>query len=177
MTEDNLNKLKSNQVLELIRVAHEYCVFTEGLEKKTLIETLSFYQKVIPLLYIKGSLLPTVEVSDESLNERFVNEAHWETVFMALREKLGEDEYYWQVDINKEMKKSSLAENLADVYQDLKDFVELFQKNQIAAKENAVFEIRKFFAVHWGPISITTLPEIHKLLYAKEIVEHEDNML
>jgi hypothetical protein len=174
MTEENINKLKSTQVLELIRVAHEFCVFTEDIENKEITDILSFYQKVLPLMYLKGSLLPEIEVSDSSFNERFVTEAIWGEIFMSLKTKFGDDEYFWIADENNELLKVSVADYIADIYQDMKDFVVLFQKDRIAAKENAVFSIRKYQIVHWGPRLTTVLPTIHRLFYAKEIALFEE---
>jgi hypothetical protein len=167
--EDNLNKIKSTVVLEMIRVAHEYNVFSEDIEKKKVEDILSFYQKVIPLMYIKAALLPDIEVSDATANERYVAEEHWEGIFMNLKTKFGKADEYWELDDNNDSVKVSLAEKLADIYQDTKDFVVLFQKNQMAAKENAVFEMKRLFKVHWGPRSISALNQLHNLLYQKEI--------
>lgn len=173
MSTDNLDKLKSNQVLELIRVAYEYCVFTEEIEKHDLKTILSFYQKILPLLYLKGALLPDIEVSDKSFNERYVSEEHWENVFVNLQAKLGKEEHFWTVDNNREMLKISIAEYLADIYQDLKDFVVLFQNNRLAAKENAVFEVKRYFQVHWGARLSAVIPVFHNILYAQEILKNE----
>jgi len=174
MSKENLEKVKSSTVLELIRVAHEFCVFTEAVEKTDIVEVISFYQKVLPLMYIKGSLLPELTDVDESFAERFVSEEHWEQVFMSIKTKFGDDEYYWVVDHNREMMKASLAENIADIYQDMKDFVVLFQKSQLAAKENAVADVSKFLAIHWGLRLTAALSHIHNLAYAIELKENED---
>lgn len=177
MSKDNLDKIKSVQVLELIRVAHEFCVFTEDIEKQELNNILSFYEKVLPLLYLKGSLLPEVVVTDESLNERYVSEEHWENIFMNFRNKFGKDEYFWVLDSSKEPLKASIAEHFADIYQDMKDFIILFQNSRLAAKENAVFEMKRYFAVHWGPRLTTIMPVIHNLIYAQKIREHEESFI
>ncbi|RLD40522.1 MAG: hypothetical protein DRI86_15130 [Bacteroidetes bacterium] len=174
MTEDNLNKIKSTQVLELIRVAHEFCIYTEEIENKDIMDLLSFYQKVLPLLYLKGSLMPDIKVSDTSFNERFVTEEHWEKIYMSLKTKLGDDDFFWHADENNELIKLSVADYMADIYQDMKDFVVLFQKDRLAAKENAIFSIKKYHAIHWGPRLTDILPVFHKLLFAKEIALNEE---
>ncbi len=174
MSKENLEKVKSSTVLEMIRVAHEFCVFTDRVEKTDINEVLSFYQKVLPLMYVKGSLLPQLEEVDESFGERYVSEEHWQKVFMNIKTKFGDDEYYWEVDQNRELIKSSLAENIADIYQDMKDFVVLFQKTQLAAKENATADLKKFLAVHWGPRLTSSLNHIHKLIYKNDILEIDD---
>ncbi|MCK5846508.1 MAG: DUF5063 domain-containing protein [Bacteroidales bacterium] len=174
MSKENLEKVKSSTVLELIRVAHEFCVYTEGVSQNDIKDILSFYQKVLPLMYLKGSLLPELTDVDNGFAERYVSEEHWEQVFMNIKTKFGDDEYYWVVDQNREIIKASIAENIADIYQDMKDFVVLFQKNQLAAKENAVADAHRYLAIHWGPHLTSALNHIHTLLYAVELKENED---
>jgi hypothetical protein len=174
MSKDNLEKVKSVQVLEMIRLAYEFCTFTEDLAKQEVTAALSFYQKLMPLMYIKGALLPELEVVDESFNERYVTEEHWEKVFMTAREKFEKDDYFWVVDSNNDTLKASIAEHIADIYQDMKDFVILFQDNRLVAKENSVYELKKLFAIHWGVRISALMPVIHNLMYALEIKENEE---
>jgi len=175
--EENINKIKSTIVLEMIRIAHEYNTFTEDLKNKKIEDVINFYQKVLPLMYLKASLLPDVEVSDESANERYVAEEHWEEVFMNLKTKFGKADEYWELDDNNDSAKASLAEKLADSYQDTKDFVVLFQKNKMSAKENAVFEMKRLFKVHWGPRVLSALKQLHTVLYQEEIDKENEFQL
>jgi hypothetical protein len=173
--EDNLSKVKNKVVLEMIAIAHEFNLFTEDVKsKKKPEDIMGFYQKILPLMYTKAALLPDIEVGDESANERYVAEEHWENVFMALKEKFGPADEYWELDGNNDTIKASMAEKLADIYQDSKDFVMLFQKNLLAAKENAVYEMKRLFMVHWGPRALSVIAQMHQLLYAKEISLEED---
>ena len=167
--EENINKIKSTAVLEMIRVAHEFNIFSEDIAKKETKDIIGFYQKVLPLMYIKAALLPEIEVSDPSANERYVAEEHWERIYVSLKEKFGKADEYWELDENNDSIKVSLSEKMADVYQDTKDFVVLFQKNQMAAKENAVFEMHRLFKVHWGPRSLSVLNQLHTALYQADI--------
>jgi len=167
--EGNINKIKSTIVLEMIRVAHEFNVFSESIAEKDAKDIIGFYQKVLPLMYIKAALLPEIEVSDPTANERYVAEEHWETIYINLKQKFAKADEYWELDENNDSVKVSLAEKLADIYQDTKDFVVLFQKNQIAAKENAVYEIHRLFKVHWGPRALSALNQLHKILYQVDI--------
>jgi len=157
--------------LEMITVANDYCLFTEAIKSKEKADILSYYQKVLPLLHIKGALLPSVEVSDESANIKYVSEEHWQNVFTALEEKFGEDDKYWFPDHNNDLIKESLADNLADIYQDMKDFVVLFQQPQLAAKENAVADLKALFASHWGFRLVKASYKIHLTLFNNELSE------
>ena len=43
----------SRNVIEMITVANEYCLFLEGIEKYTKDDIISYFQKICPLLYLK----------------------------------------------------------------------------------------------------------------------------
>ena len=64
--------------------------------------------------------------------------------------------------------KASIADNLTDVYQDLKDFIILYTKNTQTACENAAFECKLQFETHWGIRVINALKAIHLLLHKKQ---------
>jgi hypothetical protein len=45
----------------------------------------------------------------------------------------------------------------------MKDFVTLFKKTRLSARENAVHDIKQLFEINWGKKLILILPIIHKL--------------
>jgi len=159
-------------ILEMVTVANEYCHFIDNCEKNSKKGILEFINRIAPLLYLKGSLLPEITVEDPDANERFVTSENWETVFTTLRDKFGKDDEFWVIDpqyINEtEPLKASLAENLADLYQDMKDLIMLFQKNTYGARQNAVNECRNLFATHWGYRITTIMSKIHHFLHEGE---------
>lgn len=169
MGQENLEQVKSKQVIDMITVANDYCIFTESIDKQDKKAILSYYQKVLPLLFIKGALLPEIEPEDNSANMKYVNEEQWQQVYQNLEEKLEKDDKYWFPDQNNELMKESLADNLADIYQDMKDFVLLYQDPRLAAKENAVADLWQLYKVHWGPRITKALHHIHLTLFNESI--------
>ena len=166
----------SKNVLELIRVVVEYCLFMEKNEGPRE-EMLIFFQRIGPLLYLKGALLPNVEVENPEANERFVTQEEYENIFNRTRSKLlPYDEFIYidyEIGDSGEPVKASLAEYFSDIYQDLKDFVLLYQKNSRAAKQNAVKECKSLFETNWGPKILFTLNYIHFLLNKDKYDEGE----
>jgi hypothetical protein len=165
----------SLNVLEFLRVAHEYCIFCEKSFDKSKTEITEFILKIGPLLYLKGKLLPIIEPDYPESSERFVTEEEWQEVFNAFRSVyLGEDEYH-QVSYEEfneyEAVKESLAENLTDIYQDLKDFVLLYQKNSQATRQNAVHDCRALFETRWGPKVLSSLRYLHFLSIKERLPE------
>ena len=165
----------SKNVLEMLTVANEYCIFLEESDKYEKERILHYFQKICSLLYLKGSLLPDVKVNDESANERFVTEEIWERIYSTLKSKLKSDDEYWYseaiVKTDIEPVKGSIAENLADIYQDMKDFIWLYQKNSKAAQENAVYECKRLFESHWGFILVRVQKALHYQLFKDKTIE------
>ncbi|MBN2614068.1 MAG: DUF5063 domain-containing protein [Bacteroidales bacterium] len=167
----------SKPIIEMLTIANEFCFFLEQIEKKEANEILNFFYRIGPLMYLKGSLLPDIEVENPEANERFVTSEQWENLFNALREKLGKKDEYWIIDpqyINEnEPLKASLSENITDIYQDMKDFLMLYQKNTFAARQNAVKECTNLFSNHWGYRIVNSMSKIHYLIHDKE----EENLI
>ncbi len=165
----------SKPVIEMATVANEYCYFLENIEKKEKEDVLEFLQRILPLLYLKGSLLPIVDPEYPEANERFVTEEQWEKVFTSLRDKFEKDDEYWIIDpqyINEtEPLKASLSENMTDIYQDMKDFIFLLQKNTLAARENAINQCRVLHGDHWGYRVGNVFSRIHHLIYFNEEID------
>jgi hypothetical protein len=167
----------STGVLEFLRVAHEYCLFTEQASNKTKAEIYDFFSKIGPLLYLKGNLMPEIDPEFPEASERFVTEEEWQEIFNLLRNTfLREDEFYnvGYEDYNEyEAVKASLAENFTDIYQDLKDFVLLYQKNSQSARQNAVHDCRSLFETRWGPKVLASLRYIHFLIFKDKYRDEE----
>ncbi len=161
----------SANVLDMFTVANEFCIFTEKADKYNPEEVLQYYAKICPLLYLKGAILPVVEVDEDYFGERFVNEDQWESIYNALLTVFqGKDEFFTLSYENADNMplKASLSEHFADLYQDLKDFVLLYQKNHTYAKQNAVYECRHLFISHWGARIAALLPALHAIAFPAE---------
>ena len=165
----------SKPVIEMATVANEYCYYLENIEKKEKDEVFEFLQRILPLLYLKGSLLPSLEPEYPEANERFVTEEQWERIFTTLRDKFEKDDEYWIIDpqyINEtEPLKASLSENMTDIYQDMKDFIYLLQKNTLAARENAINQCKILHGNHWGYRVGNLTTRLHHLIYFNEEIE------
>ena len=80
------------------------------------------------------------------------------------------DEYWFVENDNphNDLIRGSLSDNLADIYQDLKDFVILYQRPFRNVKEAAVWDIRQLFRSHWGFRVVNVLKVLHYQLYGSE---------
>jgi hypothetical protein len=171
MSNNSQDQIYSKNVIEVITIANEVCIFLEEIDKYEKQFICLYLQKILPLLYLKGALLPDVQVSSDEANDRFVTQEQWESVYDAMKKILGKDDSFLFINYitkqNDEPEKGSIAEFLADIYQDLKDFLLLYQKNTLASRENAVHSCKVLFEEHWGEKLINIHKAIHILLYGK----------
>jgi hypothetical protein len=168
-TRDHSDPLYSRAVIEMVTVANEYCRFLDKAGEYSLAEVQSFLQKMIPLLYLKSSLLPEIEVTDEEAIEHYMTEEQWESIFNILRNLFGPHDEFYYIDLQERSHndpiKASIAECLTDAYQDLIDFLLLYQKPLRTFKENAVAECLRYFQTRYGFRLISVQAALHAQLY------------
>ena len=168
-----LNPLYSRNVLEFVAAANEFCKYAEHSAEIKGGELLRIFQRLLPFLYIKASLLPLLEPVFEEGNEKFVTESDWNIINDSLKKQFGTaDEYFEVCDLKPDeadiIVQSSIAENIADIYQDIKDFLLLYQTGTTEVMNDAVWECRMNFENIWGQKLVNSLRAIHKFIYSGE---------
>jgi hypothetical protein len=185
MLEKPVNKMSdpvySRTVIEFVAVANEYCKYAEHAGELKGDEILKILQRLLPLMYLKASLLPDLDPIFEDGNEKFVTESDWYRIHDILKEKFGTANDYLELFDEKFIESetpvpSSLAENMADIYQDMKDFLLLYQTGTQEVMNDAIWECRLNFENIWGQKLVNAMKAIHKFIYSgKEIESIEDN--
>ncbi|MDR1864252.1 MAG: DUF5063 domain-containing protein, partial [Bacteroidales bacterium] len=88
------NILYGKNTLEFVTVAVEFCAFLENTSKYTQISFIDRSIKLLPLLYLKATLLESVEYIDNSESDDslkvFIDEETYEVVRMRMADLLGE---------------------------------------------------------------------------------------
>jgi len=169
----NSDPVYSRNVVEFVAVANEFCKYVEHASELKGDELLKILQRIMPLMYLKASLLPHLEPFFEDGNEKFVKEADWAIISDTLKEKFGTADDYLEVfdDKIKETEGpvvSSMSENMADIYQDMKDFLLLYQTGTAEVMNDAVWECRMNFESFWGQKLVNSMRAIHKFIYSGE---------
>ena len=172
----------SKNVIEFLTVANEFCLFVEKADNYTKEDIIQYMLKICPLIYLKGALLPEAKESDFEIPERYVSEEDWDAIYKTINAKLGKDDIYWIISNNEAGEytpsMASIADNLADIYQDMKDIMMLYQKVTHAAKENSVAECRLLFESHWGIRLINAHKALHNVAFpeikAEEFYENDN---
>jgi hypothetical protein len=168
----------SGHVVEFTAVATEFCKYAEHASEIKGAELLNIMQKLLPLLYLKASMLPQLEPFFEDGNEKFVTESDWNLIHENLKGTLRSANDY--IDLLDDPAAgdegtilSGIAEDMADIYQDMKNFVLLYQTGTDEVMNDAVWECKMNFENYWGIRLINSLKAIHRFISSgKEI---EDN--
>ena len=164
----------SRNTVEFVTVAAEYCAYVERCNEHTAKEFIGTLLKLLPLLYLKAQMLPEGErVGDDEL-EDFVTEDSYEVLRMNIFDILAENDAYLDVFVA-EMKYSDtpvtkrISEDIADIYQDVKNFVCLFQIGINETMHDAIIECKEHFEQFWGQTLVNTLRALHDVRYSTNI--------
>lgn len=170
----------SRNTVEFVNVAAEYCAYVERCNEHSRKEFVDTLLKLLPLLYLKAQMLPEGErIGDEEL-EDFVTEDSYEVLRMSLYDLLAEKDSYLDVFVA-EMKYSdtpvtkSISEDLADIHQDVKNFVCLFKLGINETMHDAIIECSEHFSQYWGQTLVNTLRALHEIKYNTLDEEEEED--
>jgi hypothetical protein len=167
----------SRNVIEFATVANEFCAFTESVNDLTRKDFLGKMQKLLPLLYLKASLLPDSNAGDdEDTPEKFVSEEDYIFILKKLSSKLGEFDSYPEIfepgtPLGEANVEANISENVADIYQDLKDFILSYRIGTVEVMRAALWECRNNFEQYWGQKLVNGLRAVHQLVYGNANIE------
>lgn len=160
-------------VVEFVTVAAEYCIFLEQISGKERVQATDVLLKLLPLLYLKALMLPEEESDETVVLSESVTEQDYDAVRADVASLLGSDDDYLEV-FSEEMKYSdvpvrkTVSEDLADIYQPIKNFIESFRSGVNEIMTEAVVCCREQFVSYWGQTLTNTLRALHSLRYSMQ---------
>lgn len=168
----------SRNTVEFVTVAAEFCAYlerTESLRRKDFVDTIL---KILPLLYIKASMLPECEMMSDTEPETFVTEDDYEVLRYSLASLMADKDDYLEVFMQ-DMQYSDtpitrlISEDLADIYQDVKNFVSAFQLGFDETMHDSLALCRDNFALYWGQTLVNTMRALHSVKFNPSDDEEE----
>ena len=161
----------SKKVIEFVTVAAETCLFLEHTSEFSKTDFIEKIVKILPLLYLNASLTDIPEAVYEDIPERFVNEEDYQYVRQQVEQLLGSDDSYLEV-FHPDMALSDtpiaafVSENMADIYQELKDFAANYQLGDIDIMNDALVACLDAFGEHWGQKLLNALRALHAVRFS-----------
>lgn len=176
--ENSSQVIFNRNTVEFVTVAAEFYSFLEraaGTKRSVFVDTTL---KILPLLYLKASMIPECEIVEDNPPESFVTEEDYEIMRMTVAGIMGEKDDYLEVfhpDIaySDTPIKKCISEDLADIYQDIKDFICVFRIGYEPTMHDSLAICRENFQEYWGQKLVNTLRALHDVKYNSN-VEDED---
>jgi len=176
--EEEQKIIYSRKVIEFAASANEYCKYLDGSRDINGIEILKVMQRLLPFIYLRATLLPMLEPLLEDGNEKTVTEFDWTRMHENLLSKIGNNDPFPVIvaegDPADGLYTGSIAENLSDIYQDLRNFIANYKSGNEEVMNDAVWEVLMNFEEFWGKKLLTTLSAIHDVLYSEADEENQN---
>lgn len=168
--EENSQVIFDRNSVEFVTVAAEFCGFLERARDAKCSAFVDTALKMLPLLYLKASLIPPCERMGISDPETFVTEGDYELIRMAVAEVLGPKDDYLEVFLpdmaySDTPIKKCISEDLADIYQDLKDFICVFRLGLNETMNDSLVICKEHFETYWGQRLVNTMRALHDVKY------------
>jgi hypothetical protein len=129
-------------------------------------------------LYATAHSLPDVSIEDDTRDvpdEMRMNHAEWSALFQRIHGILGEQDFYWAYFDPTEPKHTkdeatcgSLADDLADIYRDVKPGLLAWETENDEYLASLVFDWKQSnFESHWGVHAVSAMRALHPLVYLR----------
>lgn len=168
MSESNTHYVYQEPAIEFVTVAVQVCLYLEQVAEHEKSDFIDKMLCLLPLLYLKARLLPKTNEEMDGYPERFVTEQEYEDLRLMVAQKLGSDDAYLEVFVE-EMRYSDepitafISENIADIYQEVKDLACNYQTRDEAVMNDALVSCLEGFEQHWGQKLLNVLRPLHAL--------------
>jgi len=162
----------SKNVIEFVTVAAETCLFLEHATEFSREDFVLRSVKILPLLYLKASMIDIPKSVFDEGTERFVSEEDYQFVREQVEQLLGNDDLYLEV-FHPDMALSDtpiaafVSENMADIYQEMKDFAASYQLADVDVMNDALVACLEAFGEHWGQKLLNALRALHALRFSE----------
>ena len=157
-------------VIEFVTVAAETCAFLERASELSRADFVDKSLKLLPLLYLKASLLPECSSINDDVQETYVTEEAYEALRRSVEQVMGSKDDYLEVFVpdmvySDQPIRKTISEDLADIYQDLRDFIFVFQLGLNETMNDALATCQENFKAFWGQTLVNTLRALHDVKY------------
>lgn len=169
---------KQEQVHDLIYWAAAIVVYLERMDEPTMAEFTNKMLNYLPILYVKTKQLPALQPLLDGEPERFVTEMDYNSIQQKVAGIFGSDDAYLEVFVD-EMQYSDepitafISENIADIYQELRDVCSTFQLDDEQVQNDALYAFVEAFNQHWGQKLLNVLRPLHVLSQLKDNNQYE----
>jgi hypothetical protein len=158
----------SAEMVSLVKAANGFCTFLEGLRGTDGKAFIAASVRHLSDLYSAMLRIGDTEPFFESAGEPTVTEQDWSDIYQQIAMLLGpyneilrpaeEDEFD-----RSDLVSHSISEDLADLYQELRDFTSIYSRGLDELMNDAAWELKERFTEQWGKKLLRSLSALHEL--------------
>jgi hypothetical protein len=157
--------------------ASRYCELFESVPEDSA-QWLRGVLLAVSQLYASAHLLPDVGIEDDTSDvpdSMDVGHEEWRALFQQIQKILGSQDLYWAYfdptepgDTSDEAICGSLADDLADIYRDIKPGLRAWEMESDICLTSIVFGWKQpNFESHWGVHAVSAMRALHPLVYSR----------
>lgn len=178
--EEDFSCIYATEAIDFVAAATQYCICLESQESQSRKDFVDRMRKLLPVVYLKASALAPIDTEHVLSDlEAFVTEGDYEYVKSKVAVLLGEQDDYLDVFVE-DMKYSdcpihkTISEDLADIYQYLRDFVETYKGEHEESMYLSLGQVIDDFGQSWGQILVNTMRALHEVRFSQGIEDEEE---
>lgn len=153
----------TKNIIEFVTVALEYCNYLEHASERSIGEFAPVMQKVLALLYLKAAIVEKPVTLGDADVPTTVTEAAYQDLQNKINGVMGSQDDYFDGEAA-----SSVSENLADIYQSVKDFLENYKRGEQALSNDSLAQCMDDFENYWGIKLLNCIKALHAVVYSAE---------
>lgn len=174
-----MNIRERHDVVSFKEAAEKYCALLEVVPSdiNAWVEQMT---SAVAHLYAYGHNLPDLGLPDDAPDvpdSMDVNDTEWKRIYRFVGDLLGSQRGYWAyfdptepVDSTQEISFGDLADDLADIYRDIKPGLRAWAECDDSYLAGIVFDWKfPLFHSHWGVHAVSALRALHQLAYVRGI--------
>lgn len=165
------NVIYNRDTIEFITVAKEFCSYLENIEGTKKEDFVNTMLKILPLLYLKANMLPECPHEEDIYTEQYVTEDSYEIIRINIAGIMADMDDYLEVFMQDMIYSdkpiiATISENIADIYQDVRDLIFSFQLGYDETMREALAICHENFGLYWGQKLTNVLRALHSVKYS-----------
>ena len=173
---NKIDSLIAPQTKEFIKLCRRYFEYLDKMPDRKISDFWLMQLRLLPEIYFGVHRLPQIDAHYSSDVEKFVTEREYNRIFINLVSFIGSlDKFSDFTDLSHpgtmKVVNASLSEMLTDIYQELKDFVLLYETGTIENMNDAIADCFETFGQFWGVKLLTATRIIHVNLFQERYAE------
>ena len=159
----------TSPVIDFIKVSTEFCRFLEQEQLPERAEFCRVMRGLLPMIYLKATLIDLPERESDGYNPTAVTEQDYDFIRGRVSRVMGENDDFLDTFVE-DFKFSetpvlcTISENLADIYQQLRDMAEICRDGDEESIAVALHDVHDDFP-EWGQKLLNALRALHDVNY------------